>query len=294
MRIIEHRQGLSLIEVLVVIAIFGILAGLVAAGVQSARAAAARLQCATNLRQIGVALHHYHDSQRTLPSGMSYKNRTDAYLYMSWHTRLLPYIEQKGLWEGAQKAYASMREPFFNNPPHPLDAVVPLYTCPADGRSFLSAKLRIGLTSYLGVQGTSQVRKNGVLFVDSRVRFGEVTDGLSNTLFVGERPPSGDENWGYWYAGWGAAKDGTADMVLGVRSLNFGMLESICPAGPYQFGPGKVANNCDALHFWSLHTGNGAHFQFGDGAVRFLGYSANSILPALATRAGRETVSVPD
>jgi prepilin-type processing-associated H-X9-DG protein len=144
----------------------------------------------------------------------------------------------------------------------------------------------------LGVQGTNQVRKNGAFFVDSHVRFSDFSDGLNNTIIVGERPPSGDGRWGYCYAGWGTAKDGTGDMVLGVRSLNIGALEATCPSGVYRFGPGRVDNSCDALHFWSLHSG-GAHFLFCDGSVRFLGYDADGILPALATRAGRETVT-PD
>lgn len=285
------RHGMSLIELMVVLGVIAILIGLTTAAVQRARAAAARLECANHLKQIGVALHHYHDGQRVMPAGMSYQGGMDPYLYMGWHTRLLPFVDQRALWEQAQKAYAVVQYPFFNNPPHPLDAVVPLYTCPSDGRTFVSAKLQIGLTSYLGIQGVNQVRKDGVLFMDSRIRFADVGDGLSNTLFAGERPPSGDEILGYWYAGWGDGKDGTADMVLGVRSLNVGSVKPACPFGPYHFTPGRVHDNCDAFHFWSLHTGNGSHFLFGDGSVRFLGYAADPILPALATRAGGETES---
>ncbi len=285
-----RRLAFTLIELLVVLAIIGILTALLTAAVQRARAAAARLECANHLKQLGVALHHYHDAHRTLPVGMSYQGGADPYLYMGWHTRLLPFIEQKALWDQAQKAYAQTSEPFFHNPPHPLDAVIPLYTCPADGRSFVSAKARIGLTSYLGVQGTNQKFKDGVLFVDSHIRFADVTDGLSNTLFVGERPHSGDEGFGFWYAGWGDAKDGTADMVLGVRSFNLGAIQPACPFGPYQFGPGRTQNNCDVYHFWSLHTGNGAHFLFGDGSVHFLSYASAPLLPALASRAGGEAV----
>jgi prepilin-type N-terminal cleavage/methylation domain-containing protein/prepilin-type processing-associated H-X9-DG protein len=285
----KTRQGMSLIELLVVLAIIGILFALMAAAVQRVRASAARLECANNLKQLGIGLHQYHDTYKTLPPGMSYQAGAAPYLYMSWHTRVLPFIEQPGLWDQAEKAYALIRDPFFYNPPHPLDAVLSLYGCPADGGPFVSATTHVAVTSYLGLQGTSQVRRNGVLFVDSNVRFAEVTDGLSNTLFVGERPPNADKGWGYWYAGWGADQDGTGDMVLGVRSRNIGLLESECPPGPYEFVPGTPNNLCDVLHFWSLHNG-GANFLFGDGTVHFLSYSANPIMPALATRASGEVI----
>lgn len=65
-----------------------------------------------------------------------------------------------------------------------------------------------------------------------------------------------------------------------------------CPAGPYHFGPGRATNRCDVLHFWSLHIG-GANFLFADGSVRFLSYSADDVLPALATRSGGEAVTAP-
>lgn len=276
------------------LAVIGVLTALITAAVQRARSAAARTDCANRLRQIGAALHLYHGSYHVLPAGMSYQNGFDENLYMSWHTRLLPFVEQQALWTQAQRAYAQIKDPFYHNPPHPLDAVVPVYTCPADGRPFLSKSGEVALTSYLGVQGTDQVRRDGVLFVDSRVRLRDVSDGQSNTLFVGERPPSGDTRWGYCYAGWGTSKDGTADMVLGVRSLNIGTLESACPPGPFSFTHGRIDSACDALHFWSLHTGNGGNFLFGDGSVRFLQYSSASILPALATRAGGEIVSALD
>ena len=63
--------------------------------------------------------------------------------------------------------------------------------------------------------------------------------------------------------------------------------------GPIRYGPGRLTNRCDVLHFWSLHSG-GANFVFCDGSVRFLPYSAEPIMVALATRAGGETVALPD
>jgi prepilin-type processing-associated H-X9-DG protein len=110
----------------------------------------------------------------------------------------------------------------------------------------------------------------------------------------GERPPSADFWYGWWYAGYGQAGTGSADMLLGVRERNLGgPFVSDCPAGPYHFREGRADNQCDLFHFWSLHPG-GAHFLFADGSVRFLAYSADAILPALATRAGGEPVDSLD
>ncbi len=127
----------------------------------------------------------------------------------------------------------------------------------------------------------------------SKVRFADIVDGTSNTLLAGERPPSPDFWFGWWYAGAGEAGTGAGDMVLGARELNVNAstYTAACPVGPYSFKPGKIQEMCDVFHFWSLHDG-GANFLFCDGSVRFLTYSADSILPALATRAGGEIVSL--
>lgn len=78
-------------------------------------------------------------------------------------------------------------------------------------------------------------------------------------------------------------------MVLAVKTRNRTGDYPDCPSGTYPYSPGRVNNNCDLFHFWSLHPG-GANFAFADGSVRFLSYSAASVVPALATRAGGETV----
>jgi prepilin-type processing-associated H-X9-DG protein len=278
------------------VGIITVLIGLIVPAVQRARAAAARTLCMNNLRQIGLALHHFHNVQGQLPPGVSYRDGADRFPFMSWLTRILPYVERYALWEQAQKAYQETTN-FQDSPPHPLATPMPLYGCPADNRTLQAGlaggRLSVAFTAYLGVVGRSQVRKDGVLFLDSRVRFSEITDGLSNTLMVGERPPSADGIMGWWYAGWGQAKDGSGDMVLSVREWNVGPYGPGCPAGPYHFGPGRIDNQCDAFHFWSPHLGGGAHFLFCDGSVHFLPYSAAPLMAALASRARGEVVAVP-
>jgi prepilin-type processing-associated H-X9-DG protein len=110
---------------------------------------------------------------------------------------------------------------------------------------------------------------------------------------VGERPPSSDGAAGWWYGGWGQAKEGSADMVLGVEEQYASPYYVVdCPPGPYLFAPGGLNDTCATFHFWSLHPG-GANFLFADGSVHFLHYDAAPIMPALASRAGGEAVSLP-
>ncbi|MCU0705378.1 MAG: DUF1559 domain-containing protein [Fimbriiglobus sp.] len=291
-----RRSGLSLIELLVVIAIITLLLGLLLPAVQSVRASAARADCSNRMRQIGLSQEQYHSAHGQLPPGFVSDTQPKNLPYTAWTARLLPYLEQEGYWRAIEAAFASDPKPltFYGHPPHAglLATVVPALLCPADGRVSQPHPFDTGpaaFTSYLGVSGTSHLRKTGVLYADSRTRWTDVTDGLSNTLLVGERPPSADFRLGWWYRGWGLYQDGTGEMILGVQERNFSSDYPDCSAGPFHFTAGRTTNECDLFHFWSQHPG-GANFAFCDGSVRFLRYSADAVLPALATRAGGEVV----
>ncbi len=294
---LNRRPALTLVEMLVVIAIIAVLIGLLLPAVQRVRDAANRMRCANHLHQIGLALHNYHGVHNYFPPGVSYRGGTDPDPYMSWNTRLLPFVEQDNLWRQALQAFAEDKV-FTDNPPHVgLATVMDIYTCPTDPRT-LEARLARGLykvafTAYLGVSGSNHFRKDGIFYLDSQISLADVTDGSSNTLMVGERPPSADLWLGWWYAGFGQTQDGSGDMVMSVREFNLGLDGPGCPLGPYTFGPGRVQNQCDAFHFWSLHIGGGANFLFADASVHFLLYSAAPIMPALATRSSGESVEVP-
>jgi prepilin-type processing-associated H-X9-DG protein len=284
-----------LLELLVVLAIVGILVALFLPAVQKVRDAAARVQCQNNLKQLGLALHHYHGVYKSLPPGVTSTGPKHPYPRMAWPARLLPFVEQEPLWRLTVEAYQQDPSPF-DDPPHVgLATLVPVLACPADWRMETPESTHndrtVALTSYVGVLGTDYTTTTGVLFIDSRVHLLDITDGTSNTLMVGERPPSADFWYGWWYASVGQAGTGAPDMLLGAREQNLGdSYVWFCPKGPYHFTPGRVDAQCDVFHFWSLHTG-GANFLFADGSVHFLTYAAEGVLPALATRAGGEVVS---
>src|SRR5439155_997426 len=126
---------------------------------------------------------------------------------------------------------------------------------------------RVALTSYLGVSGTDWQSHDGVLFHGSVVRLIDISDGTSNTVAVGERPPSFDFRYGWWYGGAGQRGSGSLDSHLGTREINWSV-GSACPQTPNHFRAGRIDDPCAHFHFWSLHE-NGAHFLLADGSVRF-------------------------
>jgi prepilin-type processing-associated H-X9-DG protein len=225
----------------------------------------------------------------------------------AWPVFLLPYLEQDPLWHQTVSAFQTNPNPF-SLPPHSAFGVYqPLFVCPSDGRVQSPQNVRVfnpatnmvgprptAFLSYLGVQGTDRMHHDGMLFEGSKLKFGSVADGTSNTLFLGERPPSALLDLGWWYTGIGTDLMGTADSVLGVRELSTGRRwDTKCDPAPAHFTEGRFNVECDHLHFWSPHPG-GANFLFVDGSVHFLTYSADSIMPALATRAGGEVVAIPE
>jgi prepilin-type processing-associated H-X9-DG protein/prepilin-type N-terminal cleavage/methylation domain-containing protein len=294
----SRRGAFTLIELVVVIAIIAILIALLLAAIQRAREAAARLQCANNLKQIALACHHFHDSYKKLPEGVCY---TYPNYYFSWMAQVLPFVEQQALWDTGATYAAGVNDWPWGPPNNPALAVVmPLYTCPTDYRSLLaeySRGIRAAYTSYQGNcgthgnpnPGTSSTGYDGVLYWQSRIRLADVTDGTSNTFLAGERPPSADLWFGWWFAGGGFDWSGVGDVVLGNQEIQYAQYLG-CDSSYANFRYGILADNCDQAHWWSLHPG-GANFAFCDGSVRFIPYSVTSAtLAAMASRAGNEII----
>src|SRR5207247_1162628 len=117
---------------------------------------AARAHCTNNLRQIGLGLHNYHGVYNRFPPGAGYDEGRDAYPFMSWSARILPFIEQDNLWKATVAAYQQAKH-FQDNPPHiGYSTVMPVFACPADGRTLAIGNamgIPVALTSYLGGTG---------------------------------------------------------------------------------------------------------------------------------------------
>jgi prepilin-type N-terminal cleavage/methylation domain-containing protein/prepilin-type processing-associated H-X9-DG protein len=269
-----HRRAFTLIELLVVIAIIAILIALLVPAVQKVRAAAARTQCANNLKQMALAVHGYADTNKRFPV------LGETPPAQSWKIVIMPFIDQGNLWAKVK-----------NN----LNQPVAVYLCPADPRAnHLIYQGTYACHDYPAITGLSysntKIEKAGIINPNFKVTFSKITDGTSNTLLIGERPYDADLWYGWWV--------GYTQPDLGSGAANtYAIYPSdhtgaSCGAAPYYFGQGPkdVNNLCSANQLWSCHSG-GANFAFGDGAVRWVSYSASAIVPALATFAGNE---IPD
>jgi prepilin-type N-terminal cleavage/methylation domain-containing protein/prepilin-type processing-associated H-X9-DG protein len=178
------RRGFTLIELLVVIAIIAILIGLLLPAVQKVREAAARSQCGNNLKQIGLAVHGYHDANRGLPPQATYTVGSTFSGY-SVHARVLPYIEQDNLHARVDFAVGYAAQPDI------CKTRIPLYRCPSDpkdatradgGVEFYPTNYGFNIGTWLGLDQQTAKGGDGAFGYNMTHGFGAFTDGLSNTL----------------------------------------------------------------------------------------------------------------
>jgi prepilin-type N-terminal cleavage/methylation domain-containing protein/prepilin-type processing-associated H-X9-DG protein len=297
----RRRRAFTLIELLVVIAIISVLIGLLLPAVQKVRESAARTQCYNNLKQIGIALQSYHDAQNSFPPGYLTQvaaDNSDLGPGWGWAAFLLDNLEQGNLKRSIRfnlqitdPANAAVRV-----------TTVPILVCPSEPQAGTFTVIDANGNSLTTVARASYVAMNGVLGVSSdafdnngaflrnrAMRIADIRDGLSNTLFVGERCTSmSSTTWT------GAVTNGVvpaqrypvpADQLANAELASALVLahgsRDHLPNNPLVFDADATA---------SFHT-QGVNFLFGDGSVHAVGSSINgSVYEALLTRAGGEPI----
>jgi prepilin-type N-terminal cleavage/methylation domain-containing protein/prepilin-type processing-associated H-X9-DG protein len=281
----SHRNRASaftLVELLIVVALLGVLVGLLVPAMQKAREAANRNTCQNNLRQIAAALHNYHDEQGAFPagyiaSGPYVDGATDTSPGWGWGAMILPYVELGRVYE-ALNLSLPIEAP---ENARAVKTVLSVYRCPSDVWPTDTFPINDGLgntlatvapSSYAGCVGNDESEVtdsagNGVLFRNSSVRMTDVTDGTSTTILVGERAWS--QSCGTWA---GAVNTGV---------IQRGMMNSN-PGNPLGSMPAPVLvlvhahlNNTQGdtdggLDDYSSMHDNGSYMAFVDGSVRFV------------------------
>jgi prepilin-type N-terminal cleavage/methylation domain-containing protein len=277
-RRISVKPGFTLVELLVIIAIIGILVGLMLPAVQGAREAGRRHVCQNNLKQYGLALQAFHADYGSFPIG----NVTNK--WWGFQSRLLPYLEANDIYQFMNYSYPGDCFQAANALPAGMDPgnqVQKPDKCPDDPNA---GKIWYaypgfgyhGCTNYLGVMGTSPTANDGILLYGASVSLSDITDGASHTIIMGERGIPNDLYYGWPYCGYGDST-GNGDNLC---STYLGL------------APGRPDGSHD-FHFWSYHP-QMAVFLWADGSVRPLSYNLdNTTFQALATRAGNEIFVLP-
>lgn len=272
MKIARKKSAFTLVELLVVIAIIGVLVALLLPAVQQAREAARRMQCSNNLKQVGLALHNYHDTFQSLPPG--WLNVTGNDNFMGWGTYILPFVEQSALYD-QMKAAGAYNGAWFNiadmttasaTVPTPYArTVIDAFICPSDPSGGINTFVDdYGKSNYTGVGGAHYLGgsgANGTFYDNSFVKFRDMTDGLSNTFSIGERSTMKKTNW--------TQKHGTL-WIGGTTAGQYYHNNAITSASEYY----SINGAAGSWNLTSAHPG-GVQFLFGDGSSHFISETIN-------------------
>ena len=306
---IKPRSGFTLIELLVVIAIIAILVALLLPAVQQAREAARRSSCKNNLKQIGLALHNYHDTHSVFPPGYVQQyfdpfGGSPLPSHWAWQAYILSQVEEAGLSDRLNIENVTLPTAISNDL-NTLSQTIDTFRCPSDSapnsnsRSTLNddsyAPQSLATSNYVannGSHGTTTLifqptstTSNGMFCRNSKVKMRDITDGTSNTIMVGERSwelnnPGGSKRqcdagvvFGVGDDSFGASGETRAGFAIGTVSLNSrgqGLVAGVDPSTQVFGGSGDATDSDHcSFGFSSPHQG-GVQFLLGDGAVRFI------------------------
>ena len=259
----NDRSAFTLVELLVVVAIIGILISMLLPAVQQVREAARRVSCSNNIAQLGIALHNFEFGHEHLPPGVI--NPTGPILsqpigqHVSFLVELLPYIDQSGIANRFDKSlgtYAPANAPA-------RAQKISLFECPSD--YFPAHDGTAGLTSYAGchhsMEAPIDTDNNGLLFLNSEISYSDIHDGSSNTILIGELLLDQSSNLG-WASGTRASLRNTGPIVMAPGAVP-------SPAAP--------TNLKEVGGFGSRHPGI-TNFCFADGRVSSITDSIDPII----------------
>lgn len=273
----RRSSAFTLVELLVAIAIIGILISLLLPAVQAAREAARMTSCKNNIRQSGLALLTYEGTYRTLPSGWD-ADVPEGDPGWGWATEILPFIEEQPLYDSfnmkvpiSDAANALNRNTF-----------LPAYSCPSDPTTETvslnisgGSDIVVARSNYVGVFGSNEIEDdpsngNGVLFHNSKMPLRKIRDGLSKTFLVGER----------------ASRLGPSVWIGSIAGVDESMARVV---GSTDHPPNHVEGHFDDF---SSHHPTGAHFVMCDGSTRLFADEVDeTVYQALATCSGGEVVN---
>ena len=286
-----RRRGFTLIELLVVIALIAILISLLLPAVQQAREAARRTQCTNNLKQISLAIHHYHDAFQVLPLVSLDTGHSKSSAFVA----ILPYLDQANAYQkydfnqgnssAANLAVVSQRIAAYLCPSAVIRRQVPISGCDANDRAPGTYAVSTGSGDPWGTSASGNPLNGAISNSGSgKTSFASITDGTSQTLLAGEQA------WGFAdYLFTSGPCNGQIRWGFGYWSSPYPLSTGFTTLGP--FNPKSLkGDNTRLSNFRSDHVGV-VNMSMCDGSVRFLSENIDhKLLDGLATRAGQETV----
>ncbi|MCA9007560.1 MAG: DUF1559 domain-containing protein [Planctomycetaceae bacterium] len=299
MKRLASKRGFTLIELLVVIAIIAILIALLLPAVQQAREAARRSTCKNNMKQLGIALHNYHETHRSFPQmHVEYVRNTNydpagVESFLPWSVMLLPFMDQAPLynkinmnaaWRDSSNSNAVLQPTLVKTP-------LPTFACPSDPADGVNPNIgNFGKSNYVGtyscyrlLPGTTTISGVTSAWANHTARnMKSFRDGMSNVILLGERTTEGGYNGAIW-AGAHNSQHSTAGYIGNwyyhtavVRTFQGWTTNSDQALSSYYMINGK--NNAGTgVNGWGLSSshGGGCHFLLGDGSVRFISENVN-------------------